>query len=396
MFETSHIISSVEAMKDEIIANRRYLHEHPEISGQEYETSKYIQGKMKELGLEPVMCHPIAFYCIIDSGKPGKTVALRADIDALAMPESENNLKQKKVCVSKVEGVTHACGHDGHIAMLIGSAKYLVENKDKFSGRVMLMFESAEEAPPNSYHDLVEAMKKEKVDAVWGMHLYAMMPVGTISVDAGPRMAGCARFGITINGRGGHGSRPDQSISPIITMAEIVAKMQSLILLNVAPDEPCSMSVCSIKGGEAWNIIPDTCTITGSLRYFSDEQFHAVMGAFKDTIEGICKANKCTADLYDWPQPLYCVINDANLSDLAAKSVDTVLPGARKKESPWMASESFGAYQMLVPGVFAFVGIADEEMGAGAAHHNVRFDMNEDALLVGCKATLQFVSDYLA
>jgi amidohydrolase len=396
MFDTSKIIASVEAMKGDIIANRRYLHEHPEISGQEVETSKFAQEKMKELGLTPVMCGNIAFYCIIDSGKPGKTLALRADMDALAMPESETNLKQKKVALSKNPAACHACGHDGHVSMLIAAATYIAQHKDELTGRVMVVFESGEESQPSSWPFIVEALKKEKADAIWGIHLYAMTKAGTISVDAGPRMSGAGAFIFTIHGRGGHGSRPDQSINPVLAASEIVSKLQTVIPLNVAPDQAGVVTVAAMKGGEAWNIIPDTCTVSGGIRYFSLENYTKITDNMKNIIECLAAANHCTATYEQWPGKAFPVINNEELAAIAAAACDKVVPGARAKEPAWMASESFGAYSDLIPGLFAFVGIADEALGSGAPHHNVKFDLNEDALVLGAKATLQFVSDYLA
>ena len=395
MFNTDTIISSVEAMKAGIIADRRHLHENPEISGAEYETVAYIKSKMKEIGLESVMCGDVAFYCMIDSGKPGKTLALRADIDALAMPEYETNLKQKKVSLSKKPDACHACGHDGHVAMLIAAAKYIVAHKDEITGRVMVVFESGEESKPNSYPFIVDALVAQKADAIWGIHLYAMMAAGKISVDAGPRMSGSGSFTFTVNGRGGHGSRPDQSINPVLTACEITSKLQTVIPLNVAPDEAGVMTIAAIRGGEAWNIIPDSCQIAGGIRYFSVANYERIMANMENIIECIAKANHCTVTYDVWPKKAYPIINDEALSELAAGSCDKVIPGARMKEPAWMASESFGEYQNVVPGVFAFVGVADEELGSGAPHHNVKFDINEDSLLVGAKATLQFVSDYL-
>lgn len=398
MLETKLIQESVAAQKDYLVATRRMLHENPEVSAYEFNTAAFIAEEMGKLGMEPIWVREkVAAGYLFDTGKPGKTLALRADIDALPMPEDTENLKQKKVAVSKNEGVCHACGHDGHVSMLLTAAKVLVANRDKLAGRILFMFESSEETGPfGTAPQLTELMLKEKAEAVWGMHLYAMMKTGTISVQAGPRMSGAGAFEIEIVGRGGHGSRPDQSINPVVTAAEIASKLQSIVSLEIAPDEAAVVAVTGLQGGVTWNIIPDTCKIIGGIRYFSVPNYHKIVGGIRRITDAVCQANNCTANYNSMPDVMLPVVNHPAISKIAEGAVDKVLPGMRIEEPAWMASESFGRYQDAVPGVFAFVGIANEELGSGAAHHNVKFDLDEEALSIGACATLQFVSDFLS
>jgi len=396
MLETKAIHEIVAALEPKLVEERRHFHVNAELSGQEVETAAYVAAEMKKLGLEPRwLKEPVAAWYLLDTGRPGETVALRADMDALAMPEDSCNLKGPKVAVSAREGACHACGHDGHTAMLLSAARALVENKDKLCGKVMFLFESGEEASPSSYPLFVEMLKEEKPDAIWGMHLYAFMDVGTINAQAGPRMASAGSFNIKIIGRGGHGSRPDQSINPVVTASEIVAKLQSVITLDIPADEAGVLAVTSIQGGETWNIIPDTCTLRGNIRYFSDANFDRIVGGIRRVVDGICAANNCQVEYVSMPERGNPVVNDAGVSRLAAASIEKVLPGSLREEPAWMASESFGGYLRVVPGVFVFLGIRNEELGSGAAHHNVKFDMDERALSMGVAATLQFVSDFL-
>ena len=398
MLETKVILETVAGLEQEMSANRRKLHENPEPSGAELKTAAFIAAEMKKLGMEPIWIkEPLAAYYVLDTGRPGKTVALRADIDALSMPEDEQNLKGKKVCVSKVPGVCHACGHDGHTSMLLAAAKALTAHKDALCGKIMFIFESSEEMIATAtYPAIVEMLKQQKPDVIWGIHLYAMMKTGTVSVQPGPRMSGAGSFEIKIIGRGGHGSRPDQSINPVVTAAEITGKLNTIVPLQIAPDEAGVVTVSCLQGGETWNIIPDTCTIIGGIRYFSVENFEKIVSRIRIITDSLCAANDCKAEYITMPKLMYPVINNPAISKIAAAAVEKVLPGGVVEEPAWMASESFGAYQDVVPGVFAFVGIQNEELGSGAAHHNVKFDLDEKALSIGAAATLQFVSDFLS
>ena len=396
MLETKAIHDIVAALEPKLVEERRHFHVHAEISGQEVETAAYVAAEMSKLGMEPRwLKEPVAAWYLLDTGRPGKTLALRADMDALAMPEEDCNLKGPKAAVSQNEGACHACGHDGHTAMLLSVARALAENKDKLNGRVIFIFESGEEASPSSYPLFVEMLKAEKPDAIWGMHVYAFMDSGTISAQAGPRMASAGSFNIKIIGRGGHGSRPDQSINPVVTASEIVAKLNSVIPLDIPADEAGVLAVTSIQGGETWNIIPDTCTIRGNIRYFSIQNYERIVQGIRRVVDGLCAANNCRAEYVSMPEKGHPVVNDPAVSKMAAAAIEKVWPGSLVEEPAWMASETFGAYQEVVPGVFVFLGTRNEELGSGAAHHNVKFDLDERTLSLGVGATLQFVSDFL-
>jgi amidohydrolase len=397
MLDTKTIQEAVEGLKEQLIAERRMLHENPEPSGAEVQTAAFIAGEMKKLGMEPTwLKEKVGAVYVLDTGRPGKTLALRADIDALSMPEDENNLVGKKVSVSKVSGVCHACGHDGHAAMLLAAARILAANKDELNGRIIFVFESSEEMPGTSTSSLIKQyLIDQKIDGIWGIHLYAMMDVGTVSVQGGPRMSGAGSFEIRIVGRGGHGSRPDQSINPVVTAAEIISKFQTIVPLQIAPDEAGVVTVSCIQGGDTWNIIPDTCTIRGGIRYFSVENYEKIVGKMRAITDALCAANDCTPEYVSMPKSMFPVSNDYELAKLAAAAVEKVCPGTVKEEPAWMASESFGVYQTVAPGVLAFVGIRNKELGSGAPHHNVKFDMDENALAIGAAATVQVASDFL-
>ncbi|MBP3437700.1 MAG: amidohydrolase [Clostridia bacterium] len=376
------------------------LHINAESSCEEYETAAYILSQMSLLGLTPVWVRePVSAYFVFDTGKKGKTIAFRADIDALAVCEDEYNLKQKKTAVSKNKGVCHACGHDGHTAMLLTIARAIVECKDDLRGRFIFFFESGEEkgAMYDTSTQFVEILKELKPDVIWGMHMGSFMDCGKISVQAGPRMATSGRFEIEIKGRGGHGATPHLANNPLNAASEIAYHVQKSIPEKVAAGEIFSIAVTSIQGGQKWNIIPDTCLIKGTFRCCSQRVYDLVTEQMLSLVEAACQENGCTYEYLHKPgsDEFRPVVNNAFVSSVAEKALDKILPGARAEVPVWMASESFGKYQKIVPGVFAFIGIRNEELGSGAAHHNAKFDMDERALALGVCATLQFVSDFL-
>ena len=380
----------------QLVEERRRFHAWPEIGGEEKETAAYIAAEMAKLGMKPLWAEDTfsAFY-LLDTGKPGKTLVLRADIDALPMPEDGENLAGKKACVSLRGGFCHACGHDAHTAMLLAAARILAKKKDALRGKIWFLFESGEENGASS-RQVCRTLQTLQADAMWGIHVVSFMDTGTISVQAGPRMAGSGPFCIRIHGHGGHGSRPDQAKNPVVAAAEIVCKLQSVVSLQLSPYDAGVMNVASIRGGETWNIIPQSCEIQGGMRYFDDAVLEKMQAQMEKIVQGVCLANDCTAEFIQLPAQMPAVRNDPKLSALAERAVDKVLPGARVEREPWMASETFGCYQKMVPGVFAFLGMKSESVGSGALHHNGKFDVDEACMPLGVMATVQFACDFLS
>ena len=391
--------SALDMVKEEIhcrmISERRQFHAWPEVGGEEKETAAYIEREMAKLGMKPRYAQDTlsAFY-LLDTGKAGKTLVLRADMDALPMPEDRENLAGQKVCISRRDGYCHACGHDAHTAMLLAAARILQEKKDELKGKIWFLFESGEENGA-SYRQVCQVLQTLAADAIWGVHVTSFMPTGSISVQAGPRMAGAASFHIRISGRGGHGSRPDQAVNPVVAAAEIVCKLQSVVPLQLSPYDAGVMNVASVQGGETWNIIPQTCDIRGGMRYFSTAVFEKMQRQMEKIVEGVCLANGCRGEFLDTAFLMPPVDNDAGLAALAESAVEKICPGALVRQEPWMASESFGRYQQIVPGVFAFLGMQDEALGSGALHHNGKFDVDEKCMPLGVAATVQFAVDFL-
>lgn len=395
--ETTMIIREVEQLEEYLLLTRRFLHENPEIDAQEVQTSAFCRHELDKLGLTPQMVSENGFFAIIDSGNPGKNLVLRADMDGLALNESETNLTKKKLAVSKIPGRCHACGHDGHMAMLLGVAKILCRHIKEFSGRIILVFESGEETFCTT-KQICTMLKREKADAIWAIHLNNSMPQGMISVDAGPRTTGLFEFDYTITGQGGHSSRPDQSVNPIFAAAAILSAFGGVVPLNLNPLDMGVVTPCIVRSGDARNVIPESCVIAGSGRFLKKEDYLQLNSKLDCLADGIARSYGCTCKRthgYDLANGALPVINDQLLSDIAKTAILKIQPEANYHQAPWMASETFGDYGEVLPSILAFLGIANLSQGFGAPHHNGNFDFDEKVLEIGVKATVQFAVDFL-
>lgn len=377
-----------------VIALRREFHANPELGMQEEETSARIIREIESMGLTYEVVGPKGIIATLQGAKPGKTIALRADMDALPTQEDENNLAGPKPVVSKKPGVAHLCGHDAHVAMLLGAMKVLTELKDRLEGTVLFCFEQAEEFGGGIGY-MIDALAQRKVDAVWGVHVYAGLPAGKISVDPGPRMSGASAFDVKVKGRGGHGSRPDQTVDPIQCAAQMIVNLSAILSRELSPMQSGVVTVGYFKAGEVKNVIPETAQFGGTCRSFELEVGLQIKEAFLRIVKGVAAAHRCEVEI-DFQGPNPGVINDAALAALAAESVKKYVGEEHLATcEPWMASESMSRYLVKYPGVFAFLGIANEAAGTGAAHHNPKFDIDESALKIGVAATVGFAMDFL-
>lgn len=389
------ILEHVKNIEDYLVTTRRHLHENPELSHEEFETSKYLKEEVRKLGLEIIETKGTGFVAVLDTGREGKTLGLRTDIDALPVEENENNLAGPRVCTSKNDGVMHACGHDGHMAMVLGAAKVLTEMKDSLNGKILFLFEESEELG-GGVEPLVEIIKDMNVDAIYGTHLTSFMDVGTISVDRGPVMAGVAGVDFDIIGKGGHGSRPDLSISPIFAAANVLTGLASAWANQIDVTETVTLGLGAINGGVAANVIPNKVNVKGTLRFYNVEEGTRALEIFKKTTELTAQAHNCSVEFLDFTRVASGpVINDEKLAKLAQDSVNDLFPGALKNDVKWFASESFSQYSVVSPILFAFVGIKDEKQGSGAEHHNEYFDLHENSLYYGTAAQVKFACEFL-
>lgn len=381
---------------DYVLFIRRHLHENPELSMQETETMQFVCRELEQMGIPYERVIDGGIIGTIDTKKPGRTLILRADLDALPVQEAKTNLKFQKVVRSQVEGIAHTCGHDAHTAMLLGTAKLLQERKDQLKGKILLVFEQGEEVG-GGVRNLTKRLIEIGADGVWGIHLKNDLASGKISVEKGPRMAAPLPFEVVIRGKGGHGSRPDLANSPIDCYVDLHSRMTQLSMQSLNPQEPLTFSVGSLQAGEAANVIPETLRFAGTFRFLHLAQGKKVAQLFKRLLADVTELHGCTYEFILEPQAKELfVYNNEYCAELAEKAVKKALGIEALQTLPaWMASEPFAFYQAFFPGVFAFLGIQNEAKGTGADHHNAHFDVDEDVLQLGVAASFQYTVDFL-
>ena len=374
-----------------VIQCRHYLHSHPELSTKEVNTTRFIKEELEKMGVEVQEFEGIT-GCVgtIKGDKPGKTVMLRADIDALPITENPG----KSYC-SLNPGVMHACGHDCHTSMLLGAAKILSAHRDEIHGTVKLIFQMAEEIGRKS-EEYVKRGALEGVDAIFGMHIWSAVPAGKVNFESGERMACSDRFTIKIHGKSSHGSAPHEGKDAIIAGAAAIQALQTIPSRINNPFNALVVTVGIFNGGTKENIIADQAELTGTVRAFNREFRNSMPEVIKSVVEPVVKGYGCSAegDYYFGPSPL---INDHE--DLVQ-----IARGAASKEmgedaliplKKMTGAEDFSVYMETVPGVFGYLGCRNEEKGIIAAHHHPAFDVDEDVLYHGTGIYVQFALDYL-
>lgn len=394
MMNNELILNEAKELESYVVETRRTIHGFAEISGHEFKTRELIEGELKKAGIPFKEIPTTGVIGILDTGRPGPHIALRADMDALPMPEEESNLAHPRVCRSSTPDKTcHGCGHDAHTAMLLGSVKALARNKDQLTGIIYFCFEEGEEND-GGIDAMMEGLNEYQIDTVWGMHVYSAMDSGTICVQGGPRMAGSYVFSFDFIGKGGHGSRPDQAINPVYCATNWYNNIAVAFANQIDANETVTLGLTSIQGGEVANVIPDKATVLGTFRYFSVKEGEKAARILHETAEHTAAMHHCTVD-FSRLRPLGTpVINDYKCSELIETGLQGILPeGSVIKCAPWYASESMRKYLDRYPGVFAFLGIKNEEYGSGAPHHNSFFDVDENVLKTGMIATLKYVAE---
>lgn len=394
-----HIQQAVAETKDKMVFLRRYFHENPELSLQETETLAVIKKELSLYHIPYTHVENGGIIAVLQGKQPGRTLLLRADIDALPIEENPCNLSGRRICISRRHGVMHACGHDGHTAMLLGAAKILSEHRTDFSGTVVFMFEQGEEES-GPLEKLLHYLKEESglhIDGCYATHVRWDVPTGKIAILDGAPMAGGFGFKIKITGKGGHGSRPDLAKSPIDCFHAFYNDLQSLRMRIVSPRQCLAVSLGSVHSGEALNVIPAELVFSGTCRFFSYEdggrQFYE---AFLSLLEKSCAVYGCTYEILHLPKPLFEVRNQLQCTAIARRAAISCLgQDALGDCEPWMASETFAITSRLYPGVLVFTGIANAEKGSGANHHTPEFDLDEDGLTAGLTMCLAYTQTFL-
>lgn len=374
---------------------KNYLHEYPELSSKEFETRKFLIDECKKLGLEiEEVENSTGFVAILDTKKQGKILGLRTDIDALPILENEENLKGKKEVISKNPGVMHACGHDFHMALALTSAKILSELKDKLDGKFYFIFEEGEETGAG-IHAMVNHLKNIKFDAIYGNHVDNQIPTGKIAISKGKVNAGCAGVDFDVIGKGGHGSRPDLSTSPINALVAIINNLNQTWASGLDPNEIVTLGIGSINAGFASNVIPDKANLKATLRFFEDEVGEKALEKLKDVAEKTASIYGCKVKFNNYTRVVaYPVSNDENLSEFARSSLEEILPNSRVDKEVSFGSESFYGYGKIAPSVFVRIGVKNEEKGCGAGAHTEKFDVDNDGLFYGLACALNFLINF--
>jgi len=386
----SAIVERANAMSEKITGLRHRFHANPELPWEEKETSLFIEEYLRTLGLENIRRGfggtESGVMADLRGAKPGRCVALRGDIDALPLNE-ENDLPYK----STKPGVMHACGHDAHTAVLLAAAEILSSMKDELCGTVRFLFQPAEEAGYNSgAPKMIEEGALDGVDAIGGLHVWALLPAGRLGCRQGPIMASADIWDIKIQGKGGHGAMPHNAIDPTITAATVISSLQTVVSREMDPQETVVLSVGKLEAGTAVNIIPDTARVAGNVRTTSRDVRARMEGIIRRVADGICAAMRCTAELTY--TPIYPVtVNDPGATEVMRSAAVDVLGEENVVEVPVaMGSEDFSYFGEKVPAAYVFLGIADEEKGTNNQHHNPKFNVNDEVLPRGAALLAAF------
>ena len=366
----------------EVIANRRYLHQHPELAFDLDNTVRFVKEKLTEMGYAPADCGDHGVVALAGGRKPGKCILIRADMDALPMKE-ESGLEFS----SLTDSAAHTCGHDTHTAMLPGAAKLLKEMEDEIPGTVKLMFQPAEEMGTGAENMLkAGVLENPHVDASFGIHIFAAVPAGVLVYGNGPMLSSCDVFEITVKGKGGHGSMPNDTVDPIMVGAHILTALESINSREIAPDSFGVLTVGCFQSGSKFNIIPDTAFMTGTIRTFDSEVREFIKKRLVELAEGTARAYRAEAAV-SFPTQICAVNTDKDVARIVGESVAAAVGAPRVigNFKPIAGSEDFGYITSEVPPTFFGLGGCPTDYPAYPQHSpNIRF--NEDAFPVGVAA----------
>lgn len=375
------LFNKLDGLYEEIVEIRRYLHEYPELSFEEVETAKYIADFHKKLGhevREHVGGNGVLAYLTGD--KPGPTIAIRADFDALPIQE-----KTDVPFKSKNDGVMHACGHDGHTATLLGLAKALNSMKSDIEGTILFLHQHAEELPPGGAIAMIEDGCLDGVDVIFGTHLQAQMPVGEIGYRSGPLQAAPDRFDIKIIGKGGHGASPHETKDSIVIGGQLINNLQQIVSRRIDPLESAVVSICNFEAKNPYNVIADTALMTGTVRTFKEEIRNFIEKEIDRVIEGTCLVSGADYE-YTYSRGYPTTVNHKEETEFLAALAPNV-PGVEtvRETEPIMGGEDFSYYLQNVKGTFFFTGAKNPESEEAFPHHHPKFDIDERALLIAAK-----------
>ena len=396
------------ALESKVIAWRRDLHQHPELSNREVRTGGVVAGHLQALALkvQTGVAHT-GVVGVLDTGRPGPVIALRADMDALPVTEEVDVPFASRIRANfngQEVGVMHACGHDCHVAMLMGVAELLADMKSQLVGRIKFIFQPAEEGPPPGEEGGAAMMIRQgvlenpKPDVIFGLHVFAGVEAGTIAYRPGPAMASSDRMRVTVTGRQTHGALPWRGVDPIVISSQIVLGLQTIVSRQVDVSlEPAVVSIGAIKGGVRDNIIPETVEMLGTVRTFNEDMRADIHARIRNTVEMIARSGGASAQVhFDNAYPV--TVNDVPLTERMLPTLKRVAGADKVFVSQKITGyEDFSYYQQKLPGFFYFLGITPKgtERRKSAPNHSPRFFVDESALLLGVRSLAHLAIDYL-
>lgn len=385
-------LGQAEAMRSELVACRRDLHQHPELAFEEVRTAAIVAQELASLGLEvQTGVGKTGVVAILEGEADGPTVLVRADMDALPIEEANQT-----DYVSQTPGKMHACGHDGHTAIALGVAKLLSGYRDQMAGRVKFVFQPAEEIAGGARAMIDDGvLENPRADVGLGLHLWNDLPLGRIGMTAGGLMAGSSIFSIKITGRGGHGAQPQMTVDPVVCAAQIITALQTILSRNVDPADTGVISVTKVRAGETHNVIPQTAELTGTMRAFKTEVRDLMTHRMEEIVDGVAAAMGCSAE-FDIRHLTIPVVNDQDVIDrLKEKFAQVVGEDRLDHEVRLMVGEDVSYLMQDVPSLFFLVGSGNAERGLNYGHHHPRFDFDEDALPLGVALLSAAVGEYV-
>ena len=375
-------LDKAKALEEYMVTMRRHFHQHPEKSMEERETTAFIMARLNEMGIPHRKLNPSGVVAEIPGGRPGKTVALRADMDALTIQE-ETGLP----FASQAEGLMHACGHDLHMAGLLGAAKLLWQERQSLGGNVRLIFQPGEEVGKGA-KAVIEQGGMEGVDMVFGMHNMPSLPAGTVAGSKGPVFSAADYFKITIQGKAGHGATPEDAIDATVAASALVMNLQPLVSREISSLESLVITVGQLHSGTRFNIISGEAVLEGTVRSFDPAIHDMVPGAMERVVEGIARAYRVEATL-EYDKVAKACVNEEGFTDLCLRSAGKVAQVA--PEGRQMIAEDFSEYMQLCPGAFFLYG-----SGCEYPLHSDHFAGDEQALITACAMYAQVAADALS
>jgi amidohydrolase len=387
------LLESARAIAESVVADRRAIHRRPELAFHEHETAALVESRLRALGI-PVRTGigGTGVVGLIEGARPGRTVLLRADMDALPILEEST-----AEYASTTPGVMHACGHDAHTAILVGTARLLNERRAELSGCVKLMFQPAEEGGAGALRMIEDGLLQDPpVDAAFMLHVSHALPAGRVATAPGPVLAGANSFTITVEGRGGHAARPHIAIDPVVIAAHVVTALQTLVSREAPPDRAAVVTLGSLQAGTAANVIPDRAVIKGTIRAYDPDLMKELERRLEETAAGIAAAMRASAHV-EFHMHYPPTVNDAAMAELLSGAGRTALgPGAVGVADPVMAAEDFSFVLERVPGAMLSLGVRAPEWEEPRPVHTPRFDVDESALPVGVACMASVAMEFLA